>query len=386
MIETLQKITIPKNNKVVCFHTFFDGKCHKLLCALDSSDVLTFNWAGNKFVAAPGEKFSAELKYPEKIKCLRYIGSMKVLVLVTDGKIYCYSLKDHASLGFNKPPIEGEGLPIDMHYNSKKKLVYLVFARMIVQIKIRKCKELSFLFTKYFRLIYRPKTPIECSALAKNGKFLVLGTSTGIIVYDCQRRVEVQQNCVAERVACIDVVTSRDLVVIFGSASKHNLANIFEIKMHKQAVALQKNLFEMQYHDKVPTLYAVDAKRRLHEYTVHDGGDIVRVQEKNWTIRPPQNVTAMTSSRESVYIGCDDGWIFQWRNCKWIKISQAPYQVDFLKYTNDVLVVGTTKAHQILHQQWHAQGLKNCYAADAEHLMTITKDMSAQVSPFNSNK
>uniref|UniRef100_A0A1B0CU03 APAF-1 helical domain-containing protein n=1 Tax=Lutzomyia longipalpis TaxID=7200 RepID=A0A1B0CU03_LUTLO len=387
--EPLQKIPISGKDHVVCFHTFYDGKGHKLLCALDTADVMTYNWSGNQFVASPRENFTAKEKVrrPERIKCLQYIGSMKVLVLVTEGKLHCFSLQDHASVGFTQRPLEGKEVPIAIHFNLKKKLIYCVFAWKIVQIKIVKCTKFAFLKIKFIREIYHAVTAIECSALAKNGKFLVLGTKTGIIVFDCERRVEVQQNYVAEHVACIDVVTSREIIVIFGSDCKRNIANIFEIKVQSQMpVVLQKYPFEVLYSEKAPTLYAVDTKKRLHEYNVQDLGDTVRVTEKNWTTRPVQSITAMTSSTECVFIGCNDGRVFRGRDSNWTEVTRAPSSVDFLKFINGVLVVGINTAFQVLNQPWHSQGLANCYAIDAKHLLAITKGLSIKILDMDSNE
>ncbi|XP_059607812.1 uncharacterized protein LOC132255707 [Phlebotomus argentipes] len=382
--DPLQKIHV---QKLVCFHTFFDGQSQKLLCALATGQIITYNWRDGQFVMSPSENF---FTHCQNIKCLQYIGGKKLLVLDSEGKIRCFNLQNHAEVGFTKRPWDdNETTAIAIHFNARKKLIYYIFPRKIRQIKI-KSSNYPFLRVNFIREIYTTETTIECSALARNGRFLVLGTKMGIIVFDCARRVEVVQNCVTERVACIDVFTSKEIIVIYGNDSTKNIANIFEINVQSQsATRLQPHLSEIivQHDDNnPPTLLAVDTAKHLHEYNISDAKDIVKVTEKHCYQFSNITATANSEHKTIIFLGCDDGRICQYSsngNC--VELDNLGASIDFLKSINAVLIVGTSVTFRLLNKEPHDGGIRNCHALDEEHIVVITKGMNVKILNMNSN-
>lgn len=378
--DPFQKIQMNPDDRIVCFHTFFDGKCQKLMCALESGQIIAYNWTDGQFSESPKENFSTKLS----IKCLQYIGRMKLLVLDTEGKFHCFNLINHAETGFNRRPIDGSDIPIAIHFNLRKKLVYCVFPTRIVLIKIKSTKY-EFLALNYTQEIYkvRPNTLIECSALAKNGKFLVLGTKTGIIVFDCRQREEVIQKCVTEHVACIDVFTSHEIIVIYGNDCRKNIAKIFEINVTTESpekLQLQHHLFEVLDHDCNPILCAIDTRNLFHEYNILDTKDGIKVTEKQTNQYRTFRITAIARCGNTAILGYEDGCVFQYSNSVWRELDRVDSQVEFIKYVNSWLVIGTNSKYGLPFKKMHEGAVTNCYAIDNEQLLVMTKGFKFHVS------
>lgn len=91
------------------------------------------------------------------------------------------------------------------------RVIYCVYRERIIRFVILKIVG-SMVQAEQMKEVFKAKAGalIACSTQSEDGKYLVLGTETGIVVFDCETNTEWQRNSNGYRIACIDMCSCDD--------------------------------------------------------------------------------------------------------------------------------------------------------------------------------
>lgn len=185
------------------------------------------------------------------------------------------------------------------------RVIYCVYRERIVRFDIvRICGNI--IQSQPMQEVYKAKSgaAISCTTQSEDGKYLVLGTQKGIVVFDCGSNTEWQRNSNGYQIACIDMCTCDDLnyrylmisgtengvqevVNIYGLPGKKNvvgrtMSNDRSAYYGHSAKLIGENQFEVMRSGGECKIYAVDTGNIVHILTSGEG-----YVEGNGTIEGP---------------------------------------------------------------------------------------------------
>ncbi|XP_023171121.2 uncharacterized protein LOC111599658 isoform X3 [Drosophila hydei] len=219
---------------------------------------------------------------------------------------------------------------------------------------------------------------IVCGKLSKDGRYLVLGTMQGLIVYDLSVFNSVLRSNISEHIICLDIYDlnspSLKYIVLCGAAGKsvlylHTLRNISGNEKHeltwvhnskREYGHLNDVNLELQSHfepnvylrpllikSNNDELFTVDSKSRI--YKIHTG-DGQKQNESYWsTIATPQmgqssHITALCVCKDNnIFAGYSNGVIFNISKNEKLPQEYLSDQIDYLKMINSTILIASSK-------------------------------------------
>lgn len=386
-VHALQTFHNPNENDpiqtivTVMISNYYDNE-HKLYAATRTGRILTYRWntATHLYEIIPAECFDTTAK---QIQSLLHLAPI-LIMLDGAGKIYFYDLK-HTSMDTRRdgmpytsrwnPPNN----PISLHfwrtYNNLNHIL-AVFSQRIISISYRKMAD-NLLLTD-FDVLYKPtekENTIVCSTMSDDGKYLVLGTRKGIVVYDPIERIEILRSHVSEHINTLDLCSlsldnhNYKYVLISGTKQSERAIIFNGLEMARDKVIqwasnrlgspindsnfakcgdvnlwLCSELYEVENinrHDY--SIVAVDSLRQVHRKTYNNGDTI-------YSSDPfASPITAIALRSADIYIGCENGIVYE------IKESQSPIvaymtlpnQIQYLAAFGNALIASTQVKYQI---------------------------------------
>lgn len=208
---------------------------------------------------------------------------------------------------------------------------------------------------------------ITCGKLSTDGRYLILGTLEGLVVYDLKFPYSLLRSNVSERIVCLDVYSLQDpimkYIVLCGAKGKH-LLHIHTLrstdtdaitwvhhvdesdaqlkdrntkgKAHLEPNVYMRPILAMSDNG---TLYAVDSRARIHQIQAIMGNSTGRRESvANWsTIATPhmecgKYITALCANKDgTIYAGYNNGQITKISDNQILPIESANASVDYLK-------------------------------------------------------
>lgn len=327
---------------------------HKLYAATKNGKILTYEWKMklHSFEHHPHESFGTDTR---QIQSLLHLAPI-LIMLDADGKIYFYDLKHTSSMPYTAlwtPPNK----PIALHFWHKDKKfnhVLAVFSQKIIRISYRKMAE-PLLLTNFVELYNTDEreNSIVCSTTSDDGKYLVLGTRKGIVVYDPFECIEILRSHVSEHINTLDLCSLDSGIykyVLISGSKQSDRAIIFNgLEMARDNVIqwasnrlgspindsnfakrgevnllLCSDLYEVENINRPDySIVAVDSLGQVHRKTYNNGDTIYSSDPFESQIR------AIGLRSGDIYIGCEDGVVYE------IKESQSP-MIAYMKMANQI--------------------------------------------------
>ncbi|KAL7737204.1 hypothetical protein ACLKA6_005392 [Drosophila palustris] len=218
---------------------------------------------------------------------------------------------------------------------------------------------------------------VTCGKLSADGRYLILGTLEGIVVYDLKFPYGLLRSNVSERIVCLDVYDLHDpilkYIVLCGAKGKHFL-HIHTLRstdtdaitwMHhvdesddqlkdrntKGRAHLEPNVYLRPLLEMCDdgTLYAVDSRARIHQIQAIMGQSAGRRQSiANWTTIPTphmesgKHITALCAGQEgTIYAGYNNGLIINISDNKMLPNEEIKDSVDYLKEINSQRLIAS---------------------------------------------
>ncbi|EDW71398.1 apoptotic protease-activating factor 1 [Drosophila virilis] len=207
---------------------------------------------------------------------------------------------------------------------------------------------------------------ITCGRLSKDGRYLVLGTLEGLIVYDLKFSEPVLRSNVSEHIVCLDVYDLNDpilkYIVLCGAAGKnvlhlHTLRNVPGIDKH--AITWIHNANREQFEPNVylrpllkmiddGTLFIVDSKSRIYQIPT----ELVKKHSGAYwsTISTPpmhghNHITALhVSKNKTIYAGYNNGKIFNITENKELLHEYTIENIDYIKKINSNILIVSSRS------------------------------------------
>ncbi|KAI8116012.1 Apoptotic protease-activating factor 1 [Lucilia cuprina] len=245
-------------------------------------------------------------------------------------------------------------------------VVLLVFNHMVVRLSLTLQP-----FDGDLEILYdSPENVINCGKLLLDNKYLMLGTTRGLIIFDIVNGNETLQSSVSENIISLDNYDLDDeefkSMIVCGSSNK-NIAYIYGLRLaHDQTLAWEHSLFrqseELAHLEQLKntrfvgqklfdvceeddTLYAVDSKNRIHQ--------ICRAETKNWSIIPSldvqQNVIGIHCFKNSVIVSYENGDIYNLQEKRLIIRANEIIDKEFILKTVDNSLLVTSSALEMTY-------------------------------------
>ncbi|XP_017148980.1 uncharacterized protein LOC108159879 [Drosophila miranda] len=211
---------------------------------------------------------------------------------------------------------------------------------------------------------------ITCAKGSPDGRYLILGTSVGLIVYDIQLSSPVLRSNVSEHIECVDIYELCDpiykYIVLCGAKGKrllhvHTLRrvdsgitwvhNVDETKGMTRA-CLEPNVYLRPLLDmtrKRSQLLAIDSKERIHQIeTTADPSARRRSSISSWSTITPTHaasktrITAISAHDDDhIFVGYMDGVIIDVNRDAVLPQQYITEPIDYLKQVNSQLLVAS---------------------------------------------
>ncbi|KAL9925573.1 death-associated APAF1-related killer [Glossina fuscipes fuscipes] len=202
---------------------------------------------------------------------------------------------------------------------------------------------------------------ITCAKLSADRRYLILGTNTGLVVYDVCTCSEIMRSVVSEQIRCVDVFDLDDkeykCMIVCGVKNKRILYLLCLRKTGEDALGWQhssitddiileeqinirllgQKLFDVTYDD-YTNLIAADSKNRIHQICTSD--------TKNWSIIKPagitENISAVAAFRNWAFVGYQNGVIFNVGDESRVTPSFTNNAISYLKVINERILVASS--------------------------------------------
>lgn len=335
----------------------------KIIAGTQAGRILTYEWNdGNSFDLLPVECFGTK---SNEIISIVHISPILIL-LDASGKLYFYNLKNNNELPCSTKWIP-QYHPICMHYwritKTGKFSVIIVFKQIIFSIKYEFKRSGSLLFTNVEELykVDVHENSIVCSALSNDGKYIVLGTKRGIVVYDPSEKKEILRSHISEHVITLDIceITNDSKLykhlLISGTKQSGPSIILNGLEMIKKDLIqwstneihswLNYEHFYVQdiNHPNDFNIIAVDSLKRIN----------CKMFEKSMVVRfvtepyDKSDVNAFTvSNNGTIYVGYENGLVYQYYNDQ--PIIRLEHGIQYLAtFDDDVLIASTKTKYKI---------------------------------------
>lgn len=274
----------------------------RLFCGTVNGPIRSYEWCQLQELFQKTPYF--ELKTDQEAKVLKFLPPHILMVLTVD-RLSFYNIRDTSQFYLTKQWVQVPH-PLAIYEatpSAAERSIYCVFQQRIVCIRISSIHG-AVLGIESIEDVFRVKTSglvILCSSQSDDGQYLVLGTTRGIVVFDCATNSELQRNSIGYRISCIDICTLDDLNYryLMVSGTESEVVNIYGLPGRK-SVSLARTMstgdrsvsngssvkpigegfFEVirkaeedvKNKDELSIIYAVDTKHNIRMLASADGG------------------------------------------------------------------------------------------------------------------
>lgn len=401
--------TINFKDRIVCLYLIHRDLPNEisLYVACKSGRVIMYDWNPATFFNRTLIDFDTKMQNIKTMICTFFY----FIVLNQKGNISFFNLKyssevELTSLETYKYPLDVYDLALNDPSNN---YVVVVFHDKIVQIKYTKYgNRLHTEFTELYSTVEDQNT-ISCSAVSDDLKYLILGTTKGIIVFDPLRKTEELRSSVSDNITSLDICgLDNDVykyILISGSTSDVPVINISGLNFEREVMQWasdrmgspinEGNLSSQQRLVNTWLLggkwfHVDDMDRDVIELVAIDSrGDIhKRTSSSNFMLSefvhmlPDSPITVMSAIEQKYYFGYANGFVFEYENPQpFITLGSS---VEYLKcFAPDLIVAGTKKNFKIRNGQDEFEKpsslIVNAFLTNG-HLILVKDDCSFQVS------
>lgn len=397
--------TINSKDKIVCLYLINRDLANEIYMyvAYKSGRVLMYDWNPTTYFNKTLIDFDTKMQQIKTMICtFSYF-----IVLNQKGNISFFNLKcssEIAKLDTYKYPLNVYDSVSDVSNN----YVVVVFHDKIVQIKYTKYgNRLHTEFTELYSTVEDQNT-ILCSAISDDRKYLILGTTKGIIVFDPITKTEELRSSVSDNITSLDICgLDNDVykhILINGSSSDSPVINISGLNFEREVMQWasdrmgspinESNLCSQQrlntwllggkwFHvndmdTDVIEMIAIDSRGEIHK----------RISSSNFmqsefvNMLPDSQITVMSSIDQKYYFGYANGFVFQCDNPQpFITLGSS---VEYLKCFPSNLIVAATKTNFKIRNgqdelEKQSSLIVNSFEANG-HLILVKDDCSFEVS------
>lgn len=288
--------------------------------------------------------------------------------------------------------------------------VVVVYHDKVMQIKYTKYGNLLHPeFTKLYSTVDDQNT-ITCSSVSDDFKYLILGTTRGIIVFDPIRKTEELRSSVSDNITSLDICgLDNDVykyILISGSNCDTPVINISGLNFEREVMqwasdrmgspinesnlCSQRRLntwllggkwFHIDDMNKdVIELFAVDSRGDMHRRT--SSSHFLQSDSVYVSMLPESTITVMSAIDQKCYFGYAKGFVFEYDNPQ--PFITLPSSVEYLKCFAPNLIVAATKTNFKIRNgqdeiEKHSSLIVNSFLTNG-HLLLVKDDCSFEVS------
>lgn len=365
----------PKNGK---------GLEVQLICGTMEGVILFYAWCHHT------EQFDFLYKINKKehivpdIRVLHYMAPI-CLMAVGRHETKFYNMTDTSVMYFTKPVKFESALAIHEtpsllppnERGSGARAIYCVTRDSIVRMEMKRISG-NLVDIHAIQEVYKANagTAITCSTQSDDGKYLVLGTERGIVVFDCDSVSVWQRNSNGFRIACIDMCTcddnnhryvimsgmDGDVVNIYGLPARRSIISGRTLSSDRSvfyghsAKLLGENLFEVienQRDDKDPVIiYAVETSSIVHKLSCEPDG----VQGNAVTAGPWKKITCTGQWSGNFCFGTIDGkfYVVNQDSEQYQLVTEMKEAIVYIKGIQpNYCIVGTENNYKVLRWGWN---------------------------------
>ncbi|XP_030245901.1 uncharacterized protein LOC108653831 isoform X2 [Drosophila navojoa] len=376
----VQRLTNTSADQQIC--SFFleekddehDNIFIQLHLAFNNGDICICDWEIKE------EKFKQShtpiLKtHQRKLRCFAKVMDRFYVLCTVDCTLTVWDLRRGSKETEHKFENE-EALTMETYIdkNGDYTMLLLILKSRVWQLRFKHSDNICTIDKKPLLFTDMEAVSITCGKLSKDGRYLVLGTVQGLIVYDLKLFDSVLRRNISEHIICIDIydLNSPTLkyIILCGAAGKsilhlHTLRNIpanenqsiswthkaksecgysnittFDLQSYIEPNVYLRPLLIKCNND---TLLAVDSKSRIHKIQIKD-------DESHWSmITTPQmdrnsHITALCICKNNdIIAGCSNGVIFNISKNKRLLQEYSTDQVDYLNMINSTILITSSK-------------------------------------------
>lgn len=401
--------TINFKDKIVCLYLIHRDLANdiSMYVACKSGRVLMYEWSPTTCFNKTLIDFDTKMQQIKTMICTFHY----LIVLNQRGDISFFNLKCSSEIALTAKS-ESYKYPLnvyDMVVNDiSNNYVVVVFHDKVVQIKYTKFgHRLHTEFTELYSTVEDLNT-ISCSAVSDDLKYLILGTSKGIIVFDPIRKTEELRSSVSDNITSLDICgLDNDVykyILISGSTSDIPVINISGLNFEREVMQWasdrmgspinESNLCSQQrlntwllggkwFHvndmemDAIE-LFAIDSRGDIHKRTSSSNF----MQSEYVYMLTDSQITVMSAIDQKYYFGYANGFVFEYDNPQpFITLGSS---VEYLKcFTSNLIVAATKSKFKIRNGHDEIENssslIVNSFLANG-HLILVKEDCSFQVS------
>lgn len=336
---------------------------NKIIAGTKAGKILTYEWTSkNSYDLLRPECFSTK-----SMEILSIVHIAPILILLDAcGKLYFYNLKNNDELPCSTKWIP-QYHPICMHYwritKTGKFCVIIVFKQIIFSVKFEFKRLGSMLFTNVEELynVDEHENSIVCSALSNDGKYIVLGTKRGIVVYDPLEKKEILRSHISEHVMTLDIcaiTNDQSLykhVLISGTKQSGSSIILNGLEMIKNDL-IQWSTNEIHSwlnyeHFSVKNInnfsdyciIAVDSLKRINRKMFEKSIDTTYLTDP---CDSSSDINAISVAKNGIiYVGSENGCVYKYDDDE--PIIRFMNGVQYLNDFTDILIAGTKTKYKI---------------------------------------
>lgn len=206
----------------------------KLYCGTKSGSIYLYQWCHREETFAYISEIGTRIK---DIRALHFMPPVCMMIMSTKQFMFM-DMKDTSEMYITRPwtvdlseplaiyetltrhdptntngPPNSNGSPRKPAEDAMSigRVIFCVFRENIMRIDVQRISGRA-VQAGSLQEVYKAKNgaAISCCTQSEDGKYLVLGTEKGIVVFDCGQNVEWQRNSNGYRIACIDMCTCDD--------------------------------------------------------------------------------------------------------------------------------------------------------------------------------
>lgn len=297
--QHIDDMTLCKRDRIVAFHIEMDTEYPEkimLHVALKNGDICVLSWCEEEkefqrsYVPILQTNFT-NIRYMCKILRKYY------MLLNNSSSLSFWNLQDCSNVptSFEWPQHDSSLVSYEVYSDvgpSPYTHILFVFTDKILSLDFQK-QRVTLLNGELTTLLDNIDYHITCAKLSSDRRYLILGTRTGLVVYDACSKCEILRSIISEYIRCVDVYDLDDneykCMVVCGVKNRRILYLLCLRKTSNDSLGWQHNypqdnfvleeqtnirllgqkLFDITYADGCSNLIAVDSKNRVSlQYTL----------------------------------------------------------------------------------------------------------------------
>ncbi|KAH8420972.1 hypothetical protein KR222_000289, partial [Zaprionus bogoriensis] len=326
----------------------------------------------------------------QEVRCIAKVLKLFYVLCTADCRLTVWNLRNGSNdkMRQDYAPTKDAAVAMETYIEqcndgSRYTLLYLIHKQSVWRLKYKHADYNTIDTLEPEPLAFTDMQPavITCGKLSHDGRYLILGTHEGVIVYDLKCSKTVLRSNVSEHIVCVDVY---DLVgpyfkyIVLCGAEGKNVVNVHTLqRIDKDAITWVHHEHEDSYtsgqaqlepdvylrsllkmSDDGESLYAVDSKARIHQIQMEVGHNLERRGsrgEANWsTIATPKMgvdntiTTLCVGQDDTIYAGYCNGLIINITDNRILPQQYFSEPIDYLKEINSSILIASDSSSKTL--------------------------------------